>query len=367
LKASDEVQAQVVVIGAGQAGLATSYHLKRLGIEHLVLEGGARVGDVWRSRWDSLRLFTPALHDGLPGLPFPAPAKSFPGKEDVADYLDDYAERNHLPVRLNTRVTRIEPSVGGFDLETAGGTLRAGSVIVAAGPNGTPWVPPIATDLSAAIFQLHSANYRGPKDIPPGPVLVVGAGTSGVALALELSQTHPVSIAGRPTAHIPDKVLRFAGGPYWRFISSVLTIKTPIGRKVASKFHDRGAPLLGVGIEDLQRAGVAMHPRLTSVVNGQPILEDGGAPAVSSVIWATGYRPAFDWIANLPTTKAGWPATDRGVVSTSPGLYFVGMPFQYALTSGLIGGVGRDAAYVAAQIATRHVGQPSGARVVSTG
>jgi putative flavoprotein involved in K+ transport len=186
-------------------------------------------------------------------------------------------------------------------------------------------------------------------------VLVVGSGTSGVAVALELSQTHEVTIAGRPTARIPDRLLRYAGAPYWAFINSVLTIRTPIGRKVAAQFHDRGAPLLGAGVEDLDRAGVARHPRLVKVVDGKPILEDGATPAVTSVIWATGYRPEFAWIDDLAATEKGWPATRRGVVPERPGLFFVGMPFQFGLTSGLLGGVGRDAAYVASAVASQHV------------
>ena len=350
---TSESRLDAVVVGAGQAGLATSYHLTRNGVAHVVLERDARIGEVWHSRWDSLHLFTPARHDGLPGMPFPGSANTFPAKEDVASYLTDYSARFELPVRFNTAVTRVAADGAGFELHTGNGLIRATSVIVASGPNSTPWIPEFGMPMSRDIHQLHTADYRNPEDIPAGPVLVVGAGTSGVAVALELAQSHEVTIAGRPTAQIPNRVLRYLGGPYWAFINSVLTTSTPIGRKVAGKFHDRGAPLLGAGVDDLDRAGVARRPRLAQVVDGAPVLEDGSAPAVTTIVWATGYRPEFTWIDDLVVTDKGWPATRRGVVANGSGLYFVGMPFQYGLTSGLLGGVGRDAAHVVAHLVSR--------------
>ena len=194
-------------------------------------------------------------------------------------------------------------------------------------------------------------------------MLVVGAGTSGAELALELAASHRVFLAGRPTPHIPDPVLRYAGGAYWQFIHSVLTLRTPVGRKVAAGFHQRGAPLIRISTQDLDRAGVTRVPRLTGTWAGLPTFDggtpDGGTPPgagtanVRTVVWATGYRPDLDWIDGLKLAPSGWPDTDRGAVPGTPGLYFVGMPFQYALTSGLIGGVGRDAAHVVKQIAKR--------------
>jgi len=329
-------QLDAVVIGAGQAGLAAGYHLARAKLRFEILEQAPRVGEAWRRRWDSLHLFTPAQHDGLPGLPFPAARNSYPGKDEFAAYLENYASHFGLPVRTGVRVDGVTAAGSGFAVDTASGTVRARNVIVAAGANVLPRIPDAAAGLDPGISQLHSSQYRGPADVPDGEVLVVGAGTSGAEIALELSAGHRVLLAGRPTPHIPDPLLRYAGGAYWQFIHSVLTLRTPAGRKVAATFHQRGAPLIRISPKDLDRAGVVRMPRFTG----------------------TAYRPDLGWVHGPERAPSGWPQTRRGVVPGVPGLYFVGLPFQYALTSGLIGGVGRDAEYVVRQLA-RRVPQPS--------
>lgn len=342
-----------VVIGAGQAGLAAGYHLARTKLRFEILEGDTRLGETWRRRWNSLRLFTPAQHDGLPGLPFPAPRNTFPGKDEFADYLEGYAAHFGLPVRTGVRVEGVRPAGAGFAVATPAGTVRARNVIVAAGANVLPRIPHPATGLDSSIQQLHSSQYRTPADIPEGDVLVVGAGTSGAEIALELSGSHRVLLSGRPTPHVPDPLLRYAGAAYWRFIHSVLTLGTPIGRKAAANFHQRGAPLIRISLKDLDGAGVVRVPRMTGTTDGQPRFDGGGSAVVRTVIWATGYSPGLDWIDGLERSPSGWPHTERGAVPGIPGLYFVGLPFQYALTSGLVGGVDRDAAYVVRQLERR--------------
>ncbi|MDQ0755344.1 NAD(P)/FAD-dependent oxidoreductase [Arthrobacter sp. B3I4] len=342
-----------VVVGAGAAGLAAGYQLNRTGQRFEILEAGPRVGESWRHRWESLRLFTPAQHDALPGLTYPAARNTYPGKNDFADYLESYVAHFGLPVRTGIRVEAVASAGDEFALSTSKGSVRAANVIVATGANALPRIPATAVGLEPAIRQLHSSNYRGPDDVPDGEVLVVGAGTSGSEIALELSATHRVLLSGRPTPHIPDLLLRYAGGVYWSFLHSVLTLRTPVGRKVASEFHKRGAPLIRISPKDLDAAGVVRVPRLSGTTGGRPMVDGGGPASVRTVIWATGYRPDLDWIEGLELTPWGWPETKRGVVPRIPGLYFVGMPFQYALTSGLIGGVGRDAAYVVRHLAGR--------------
>lgn len=346
-------QLDAVVIGAGQAGLAAGYHLARAKLRFEILEEAPRVGETWRRRWDSLRLFTPAQHDGLPGLPFPAARNSYPGKDEFAAYLENYASHFGLPVRTGVRVDGVTAAGSGFAVDTVSGTIRARNVIVAAGANVLPRIPDAAAGLDPGISQLHSSHYRGPADIPDGDVLVVGAGTSGAEIALELSAGHRVLLSGRPTPHIPDPLLRYAGGAYWRFIHSVLTLRTPVGRKVAATLHQRGAPLIRISPKDLDRAGVVRMPRFTGTSDGCPVFDGGAAARVRTVIWATGYRPDLGWVHGPERAPSGWPQTRRGVVPGVPGLYFVGLPFQYALTSGLIGGVGRDAEYVVRQLARR--------------
>jgi putative flavoprotein involved in K+ transport len=336
-----------IVIGGGQAGLAVGYFLQARGDDFVILDGAEQVGDAWRKRWQSLRLFTPAQHDGLPGMPFPGTRGDCPTKDAFADYLARYAAHFGLPVRSGVRVTGLTRTPAGFVVDTATGQLTAARVVLATGTNPHPWTPPFADDLSPAIHQLHTSDYTGPADIPAGPVLVVGAGTSGVQIAIELAATHPTSIAGRPTTHIPDLLLRVAGGPYWWFISNVLTTATPMGRKARPKVRGGGGPLISVSVKDLAAAGVTRLPRVAGVRDGCPLLEGDSTVDVATVVWATGFRPDFSWIGLDVTDDSGWPAGARGVSSKAPGLYFVGMPFQYGLTSGLIGGVGRDAAYVA--------------------
>jgi putative flavoprotein involved in K+ transport len=350
-----------VVIGAGQAGLASGYHLARTGLRYAILDGRQHVGDIWRERWDSLKLFTPAQHDSLPGLPFPETRNTFPSRDTFAGYLEDYARHFSLPVQTGVQVAAVKRidnhAEAPFEVTTTAGTLRARSVVAAPGAHGRPQIPRLAADLDPAIRQLHSSQYLSPGSLPDGDVLVVGAGTSGAEIALELSATHRTFIAGRPTPHVPGPVIRYAGEAYWRLVDSVLTLDTPPGRKVAANFHRRGAPLIRISMRDLDRAGVTRLPRLAAVSQGKPLFDDATAADVRTVIWATGYQPAVEWIEGVPLTEWGQPITQRGVVPEVPGLYFVGMPFQYALTSGLIGGVGRDAEFVVEHL-TRAVRAP---------
>lgn len=358
----------VVVVGAGQSGLAAGYFLKRAGLDFTILETNARVGSGWRRRWASLRLYTPARYSSLPGLKFPAPGGSFPGKDEFADYLESYAEHFQLPVQTGVQVLAVRRTGGVFEVQTSSGTILARAVVASPGATSTPYVPEVALDLAGKIQQLHSLDYRGPAGLPAGDVLVVGAGCSGAEIALELAQEHSsgkVYLAGRPTPHIPDAVFRWAGPVFWRLINSVLTLDTKPGRKVAADFHSRGAPLIRISITDVERAGVIRLPRVTGAVDGQPVFDvgtsDGGTARpgavpgnLGTVIWATGYRPDYGWIEGLPVDGLGWPVNTRGVVEDIPGLYFVGMPFQYALASGTVGGVGRDAEYVVEKLLARN-------------
>ncbi|EAR26257.1 potassium transporter (Trk family) protein [marine actinobacterium PHSC20C1] len=348
-----------IVVGAGQAGLATGFHLSRHDQDFLILDANERIGESWRRRWDSLRLFTPARHSGLPGLANPSPPGAYSSKDEVASYLEGYAAQLGLPVRSGVTVSALARGADGFTLATSDGTFTAENVVVATGANALPSLPSFASQLDAGIRQLHADDYQNPGSVEPGPVLVVGAGTSGAEIALEVAASRPTYLAGRPTAHIPDAIFTLAGGAYWAFVNGVLTLKTPMGRKVASKFHTRGSPLIRISMKQVEAAGVIRLPRLTGVEHGLPVADGATVPPPKTVVWATGYRPDLQWIPDLPRDEFGLPATRRGVVKDIPGLYFVGMPFQFALTSALIGGVGRDADYIARRIAdsTAKIGQ----------
>lgn len=348
-----------IVIGAGQAGLASGYQLKRRDIPFLILESSGRIGDGWRRHWDSLRLFTPGRYSSLPGLRTPVGRSAFATKDELADYLQAYAARFDLPLRLGVSVTGVAVTADGFELTTTAGPLRARHVVVASGPNRIPRVPAFASRLDPGIRQMHSSEYRNPQGVPAGDVLVVGAGTSGAQIALELAATRRVSIAGRPTVRVPDAVLRYAGAAYWFLLSNVLTIGTPPGRKVATVFGKRGAPLINISMEQLAAAGVTRLPRISGVEDGLPVAGENGVVTAATIIWATGYRPDLAWLPPLPVTEEGTPVTRRGLVTELPGLYFVGMPYQYGLTSGLIGGVGRDADFIAGLIAAAQSASPT--------
>jgi putative flavoprotein involved in K+ transport len=350
---------ETLIIGAGQAGLATAYHLTRAGRDVLVVDSQERVGDSWRHQWDTLKLYSPARYDGLPGLPFPAPGWSFPGKDDVADYFESYARRFELPLRLGVRVDRLE-AAGDRYLATLGDrTIGADNVVVATGTFGrTPYVPDFADRLDPLIMQLHSSEYRRPSQLRDGPVLVVGGSHSGGDVAYELAEGRPTILCGRDPGQIPVRL----GTPMFRVVfpivvfvfSHVLSRRTPMGRKEMNEFRFHGGPALRVKRADLLARGVERLPdRVVGVENGRPLLADGRVVEVSNVVWCTGFQQTFDWI-DLPVfDEHGWPTELRGVADGSPGLFFCGLAFQTAASSMLIHGAGRDAAYIAKRIQER--------------
>jgi putative flavoprotein involved in K+ transport len=268
----------------------------------------------------------------------------------VADYLEEYARYFSLPVKTGTKITRLAAGTSGFELFNSNEKVTADQVIIATGTQPIPKLPAFFKAMNRDIYQIHSSSYTNPASLPPGDVLVVGAGTSGVEIAIELSHTRNTMIAGNPTFHIPDPVFTYAGGLYWWFVKNVLTVRTPMGRKAKPQILKGGAPLIRVSKKDLHNAGVQILPRVSGVKDGVPLLENGSTVHSAVIVWSTGYKPDFSWIEPAITDETGWPSTDRGVSKVAPKLYSVGMPFQYALTSGLIGGVGRDAAYVVSKI-----------------
>ena len=350
---------ETAIIGAGQAGLATAYHLQRRGRPCLILDSNSRVGDNWRSHWDSLRLYSPAGYDSLPGMPFPGPRWSYPTKDQVADYLAAYAKRFELPVRPCAHVDRLQTADGKYLLQLGADRLIADNVVIATGTFGrTPSIPDFALDLDPSIRQLHSSEYRRPAQLKPGPVLVVGASHSGTDIAFEAAADHPTTLAGRDPGQMPVRLDHWSARaffPVFLFVGRhVITRRTPIGRKAMDEDRFHGGPMLRVKRSDLKARGVDRVPnRVTGVDDGRPVLDSGRVLDVGSVVWCTGFRQVFDWI-DLPIIGAdGWPREMRGVVPAAPGLFFCGLAFQYAFSSMLLAGVGRDAAYIAKQIDVR--------------
>jgi putative flavoprotein involved in K+ transport len=364
----DTERYETVIIGAGQAGLATGYHLARQGRSFVILEADQRVGDVWRRRWDSLHLFTPARHDGLPGWRFPAKAWSFPSRDAMADYLEAYAARFGLPVRTGTPVEQVTGNGdGGYLVTAAGRRFEAGNVVVATGAYQVPTIPAFATQLDPGIVQLHASDYRGPSQLCGGGVLVVGAGNSGAEIALEAAAAaHPVWLSGREVGALPFRIgslpsrLLLERLALRLLFHRVLTVRTPMGRKMRARMGQHGTPLIRIRPGEITAAGVERVPRVAGIRDGLPLLADGRVLEVANVVWCTGFHHDYSWIA-LPGLAQGEPPHRRGVVAGQPGLYLVGLHFLYAMSSAMIHGVGRDAAYVARHIAGRMASaQPAG-------
>jgi putative flavoprotein involved in K+ transport len=354
--ASDQVL-DAVVVGGSQAGLAMAWHLTQQGLRFVVLEAGPEVGHVWRSRWDSLKLFTPAQYDALPGMAFPAPADTYPTKDPVADYLQAYATAFDLPVRLNARVTQLSKTDDGFEVKTADHTFQARQVVVATGPFQVPFVPPMASKLDPAVTQLHSADYRNPQALPEGSVLVVGGGNSGFQIAEELAATRTVdlSIATR----YPMLPQRLGGRDLFWWLTRLGLLRVTVDSRPGRRMSRRDF-VIGSNRRRLQGKGVRLRPRLVDAEGrtvrfaDHRLLEDVGV-----VVWATGYRPDYAWLHIPGVVREGQVVHRRGVAEV-PGLYFLGLSWQHTRGSALLGFVNDDATFLADRIQADHQGAVSG-------
>jgi putative flavoprotein involved in K+ transport len=349
---------ETLVIGGGQAGLAVGHHLTQRGLPFVIVDANQRVGDAWRKRWDSLRLFTPNFFNSLPGLSIPGPSWGFPTKDEFAGYLESYAERFEMPVRTGVRIERLTRN-GKRYVATAGDQrFEADNVVIAMSSWQRPRTPEFASQLDPGIVQLHAADYRNPSQLQKGDALMVGAGNSGAEIAMDLaatrqvwlSGTHPGVLPFRPESAVARVLMPVVGRVIFH---RILTTSTPIGRRARPKMLAEGDPLIRLKPKDLAAAGIERVPRTTGVQEGRPQLEDGRRLNVANVVWCTGFHPGFSWI-DLPVLGSEEPHHDRGVVETEPGLYFVGLKFLYAKSSEQIHGVGRDAAHIADLIAARH-------------
>lgn len=320
----------ILIIGGGQAGLATAQRLGLRGHRPLILDTAAHPGDAWRRRWDSLRLFTPARRSALPGLPFPGPQGRYPGKDEVADYLAAYARHFDLDISHGTTVRRLSRDGARFAAETDRGTYRADAVVIATGPFQTPYIPAISGFFTG--LQLHSSEYRDPSRIPDGDVLVVGGGNSGIQIAAELAATHRVTLAGRARPVMPQRIL---GADVFTWLKAFGVVRAPVTGRLGRRVKARD-PLIGQGVGHLRRKGVRVVDRLAEPHTLDP----------AAVVWATGYTQDYTWL-DVPGALApdGRPRQSFGV-SAVPGLFHIGLSFQHSRGSALLGWVGEDAAIV---------------------
>lgn len=348
--ASDDVL-DAVVVGGGQAGLAIAWHLAQRGLGFLVLDAGPVVGHSWRGRWDSLRMFTPAQYDGLPGAPFPAPTDTYPTKNQVSAYLQSYAAAAGLPIRSNSAVTALRRGADLFEIRAADELVRARQVVVATGPFQVPFVPPPAADLAASVTQLHSSAYRNPQALPSGLVLVVGGGNSGLQIAQELAATRQVDVSiGDSPPMLPQRLL---GRDLFWWLTRLGLMRVPTTSRVGRRMQARGEFVIGTKTRDLERAGVRFRPRLVHAEDRTVRFADGSALDVGTIIWATGYRPDYSWI-HIPGVVDDGRVNHRRGVTDVPGLYFVGLSWQHTRGSALLGFVNDDAAYLVERITAQH-------------
>jgi putative flavoprotein involved in K+ transport len=340
----------VIVIGGGQAGLAVAWHLAQRGLRFVVLEAASELGHSWRTRWDSLRLFTPAQYDALPDMAFPAPEDAYPGKEAVAEFLRNYAIAFDLPVQLGQRVTALSRIGDQFEVRAGDQVLRARQVVVATGPFQVPFSPPAGRGFDASVMQIHSADYRNPQALPPGPALVVGAGNSGLQIAQELAATRQVDVSvGEKAPMLPQRLL---GRDLFWWLTRLGFMRLNTATRLGRRLQARGEFVIGTNRRRLKRAGVRFRPRLVNAAGQTARFADGSSLDVPVVIWATGYRSDYSWI-EVPGVVTGGHAMHRRGVTDMPGLYFLGLPWQYTRGSALLGFVADDAAYLAEKIATR--------------
>jgi putative flavoprotein involved in K+ transport len=337
----------VVVIGAGQAGLAIGHLLARGGRRFVILEAGDAVGSAWRARWDSLTLFTPRRYDSLPGLAFPGDPDGYPTRDEVIAYLERYAETFELPIEVNSAVRSLTRTDGSFIVTLDGRRLTAAQVVVATGPFQVPSIPAVAAGLAPEVFQVHGAGYRAPSDLPPeGRVLVVGGGNTGYQLAEELSATHRVDLAvGSRQTPLPQRLL---GRDLFWWLTKLGVLTKTVDSRIGRRARDRDT-LIGSSPRGLRRRGVGLRPRVVGAAGRTLSFADGTELDVDAVIWATGYRLDHSWI-ELPVLDSQRRVRHRRGVTDVPGLYVLGLSWQHTRGSALLGWVKDDAEFIAGRI-----------------
>jgi putative flavoprotein involved in K+ transport len=353
----------VLVIGGGQAGLAMGYYLGERGLSFVIADASPEVGQMWRSRWQSLELFTAGQYNSLPGMTFPASRDTYPGKDQVADFLQAYAERFELPLRLNTTVTHLSRDEGGYRAETTTGPIEAGQVVVATGPFQVPFTPAVSEQLDPGLTQFHSASYGGPDDLATGPTLVVGGANSGQQIALELSESRQVEIAvGEKLPTLPQRPL---GRDIWWWLTATRLAHVPVSSRLGRRLSQRDV-VIGGGLRELRNHGVGVRPRVIDARGRAVTFEGGESAEYDGIVWATGFRIDHSWI-DIPEVKdeRGRVRHVRGVTE-APGLYLLGMTWQHTRTSALLGWVGDDAAFLADRIEAERRGEGRAKSVAAT-
>jgi putative flavoprotein involved in K+ transport len=321
------------------------YYLQERKIPFVILDKESEAGAVWRSRYESLVLFTPRFFSCLPGLPLEGEREGLPTKDELADYLQRYAAHYELPVQYQTEVLSVSKIEGVYRVATNRGNYAANNVIVATGPFQKPSVPPMADHLNIDIVQIHSAQYRNSSDLQDGPALVIGAGNSGAQIAVELSASREVYLSS--SHRIQYMPLELLGRSIFWWFGKMGILKANVNSRAGSMIRKRPDPIFGFALKDAVRQGkVKLKPRTDNMMGDTVEFEDHSSIQPANIVWATGFRPDYSWI-RIPGVLdgRGKPVHERGISPVS-GLYYLGLPWQYRRASALIGGVGEDAAFI---------------------
>ncbi|KEK22662.1 flavin-containing monooxygenase [Bacillus gaemokensis] len=335
----------VIIVGAGQAGLAMGYYLQQGNYNFVLLDGEKRIGDSWRKRYDSLQLFTPRAYSALPGMNLEGKQNGLPTKDEIANYLEVYAERFSLPIRLHTNVLKVRKQGSEFEVYIPNEVLRSKRVIIALGAFQQPFIPAISQNLSNDILQIHSSQYQSAMQIPDGQVLVVGGGNSGAQITVELAKTHDVMIAiSHPFRFLPMKVM---GKNIFAWLEKIGLLYAGTNTRRGRWFQKQKDPIFGFECREFIRSGtITVKPKVVSAMQNEVVFSDGSTYNPQSIVWATGFIPDYQWIEiEGAIDKTGFPIHTRGI-SQVQGLYYIGLPWQYQRGSALLCGVGRDAEFL---------------------
>jgi putative flavoprotein involved in K+ transport len=335
----------VIVIGAGQAGLSMGYYLKKSTLSFLILDNNERIGDVWRKRYDSLVLFTPRSYSSLHGLALEGDTEGFPTKNEIGDYLERYAITFELPIQLKEEVQHITKQDGLFLIITQQSTLQAKNVVVANGPFNNPSIPLFAKEFSKEVVQLHSSQYKNPSQLNQGSVLVVGGGNSGSQIAVELSQSHNTYLSvGQNIRFLP---LTFMNKSIFWWFDKMGILKANSTSFLGKRIQKQGDPIFGYELQEkIKHNKVKLKGRTVGVQNNKATFDDHSSLEINNIIWSTGFLPDYSWL-NLPNLiePTGEVIHKRGITNID-GLYFLGLPWQHRRGSALLLGVGDDAKYL---------------------